>query len=359
MTSDLLRPALGLLLACTVFGADPASDDGRIRVKFRALALDEAILGAGYQVGRDFRPLDISSNCFTAEQSYVGLNPLQLLQKTEGLPEQAPETIAARTELTQAEQRIQALAKEIQSVEERLNPLTSEIRERGAKARSSLPAQIRQLETERDELSQRMNALSKAANAAREKIYNAPARPGKPETKQPKKPDDKPKPVVAKENDLPPHRPLADVKFPGDGRYLVLIQRTPTGNKASTIDDKEGAFPYGSMQFMNLAGVEVEVRFGNETLSLKPNAKGVLRPSAANNTYAEGEIFTKVDDQFLLGYSMRIFKEDNVRTLYFLMPGEPGSHGVRLKGIEERRQPEAAPTGPIGGGKTGQASPGL
>lgn len=356
MTSDLLRPALGLLLACAAFGADPASDDGRIRVRFRALAFDEAVLGAGYQVGRDFRPLDISSNCFTAEQSYVGLNPLQLVQKTEGLPEEAPETIAARTELTQTEQRIQALAKEIQSVEERLNPLTSEIRERGAKARSSLSGQIRQLETERDELNQRMNALSKAANAAREKINNAPARPGKPETKQPKTPEAKPKPAVAKESDLPPHRPLAEVKFPGDGRYLVLLQRTPTGTKASAIDDKEGAFPYGSMQFINLAGAEVEVRFGNETLALKPNGKGVLRPSVGNNTYAEGEIFTKVDDQFLLGYSMRIFQQEDVRTLYFLMPGEPGSHGVRLKGIEERRPPEEVPAA---GGKSGQASPGL
>jgi len=358
VTSDFIRPALGLLLACTALGADPASDDGRIRVKFRALSFDEAIIGAGYQAGRDFRPLDISSNCFTAEQSYVGLNPLKFLQKTDGLPEEAPETIAARTELTQTEQRIQALAKEIQAVEERLNPLTSEIRERGAKARSSLPGQIRQLEAELDELGQRMNALSKAANAAREKINNAPARPGKPETKQPKKPDAKPKPVIAKDNDLPPHRPLADVKFPGDGRYLVLLQRTPAGTKASAIDDKEGAFPYGSMQFVNLAGVELEVRFGSNTLALKPNGKGILRPSAGNNTYAEGEIFTKVDDQFLLGYSMRIFQQDDVRTLYFLMPGEPGSHGVRLKGIEERRPPEETPPGPTSG-KTGQAGGGL
>jgi hypothetical protein len=53
---------------------------------------------------------------------------------------------------------------------------------------------------------------------------------------------------------------------------------------------------------------------------------------------------------------MRIFQQDDVRTLYFLMPGEPGSHGVRLKGIEERRPPEEAPAG---GGKSGQASPGL
>jgi len=174
VTSDFIRPALGLLLACPALGADPASDDGRIRVKFRALSFDEAIIGAGYQAGRDFRPLDISSNCFTAEQSYVGLNPLKFLQKTDGLPEEAPETIAARTELTQTEQRIQALAKEIQAVEERLNPLTSAIRERGAKARSSLPGQIRQLEAALAELVHRMNALSHAATAARAQINQRP-----------------------------------------------------------------------------------------------------------------------------------------------------------------------------------------
>jgi len=52
--------------------------EARVRVKFRALSFDGPILGAAYLDGNDVRPLDLSADCFTAEQTYVGPNPLRL-----------------------------------------------------------------------------------------------------------------------------------------------------------------------------------------------------------------------------------------------------------------------------------------
>ena len=64
------RACLALLLT----GAHLLAQTGeaRVRVKFRALSFDGPILGAAYLDGKDVRPLDLSADCFTAEQTYVG-----------------------------------------------------------------------------------------------------------------------------------------------------------------------------------------------------------------------------------------------------------------------------------------------
>jgi len=347
-------PRLALLLLGATLAAQAADDASRVRVTFRALSFEGPILGAVYQEGKAFRSFDISSDCFTPEHGYVGPNPLRLDQKQLEEIEEAPETLAARTELNQAQLRIQALAKEMEPLQEQIAALGSDIRERGEKAKPSAPGQLRQLEAQLEELNRRMGALTKAAGQAREKVLNPPPRPARPEPKKPKKEDVAKKPPAPKPEDHANLRPLADVTFPGDGRYLLLILRGPAGSKVNVIDDKEGAFPFGSMQFINLAGVPVEIRFGSATLALKPNGKGVLRAGVANNSYADGEIHTQGDDGLQLGYSMRTFQQDDVRTLYFLMPGEPGSHGVRLKGVEERRMPDAPVKIPDAGTKPGK-----
>jgi hypothetical protein len=53
---------------------------------------------------------------------------------------------------------------------------------------------------------------------------------------------------------------------------------------------------------------------------------------------------------------MRIFQQDDVRTLYFLLPTEDGGHGVRLKGVEERRSNEPTPP-PVAGPGDKPAAP--
>lgn len=352
----MLRPCLALLLAVAALSAQSTDKPaGRVRVKFRALSFDGAILGAAYLEGKDVRPLDLSADFFTAEQSYVGPNPLQFVLRDQGAPTPDPAVAAAHQQLTQAQARMLALSQELETAQKRLGFLTADARERGGKARPGANGETGQLKAKIEQLTQEMNDLARAAAQHQEQVnHPAPTNPksaagkataGKPEAG---KADGKTRPADAPpgSSEPPRHKPLAAYTFTGDGRYLLLVNQTPNGVTINAIDDRDGAFPFGSMQFINLTGADLEVRFGAKTLALAPNAKGVLRPGGGHNTYAEGEIHTKAADGFHLGYSMRIFQQDDVRALYFLLPGEAGGHGVRLKGIEERQAPEPVAPAP-------------
>jgi hypothetical protein len=342
----MLRPCLTLLL--TVAGVAAQTTEapaGRVRVKFRVLSFEGAILGAGFLEGKEVRPLDLSADFFTAEQSYVGPNPLRLVLRDQTAPTPDPGVSAARQRLTHAQARMLALSQELETVQKRLGFLTADARERGGKSNPGAKAETGQLKAKVEQLTQEMNELTREAAQHQEQVnHPAPNNPPAADGKAPGK--TRPTTPAATPADRPAHQPLASYAFAGDGRYLLLLNRTPTGTTINAIDDREGAFPFGSMQFINLTGVELEVRFGAKTLALAPNGKGVLRPAGGHNTYAEGEVHTKAADGFHLGYSMRVFQQDDVRALYFLLPGEAGGHGVRLKGIEERQAPEPAPIAP-------------
>jgi len=335
------RACLALLLT----GAHLLAQTGeaRVRVKFRALSFDGPILGAAYLDGNDVRPLDLSADCFTAEQTYVGPNPLRLVLRDDAVPAPAAPVIRP------GEARMAALAQELESVQRRLATLTADARERGGQAQAGAASEIAQLKSRSQSLNAELTQLAQAsAQAAEPPPAPAPKSEATPKTRSAARgavpaPTAQPKPA------RPTHRPLAAFTFPGDGRLLLLVHRTDRGTTVNAIDDREGAFPFGSMQFINLTGGPVEVRFGAKTLTLAPKGKGTLRPGGGNNTYAEGEIHTRAEDgQMRLGYSMRIFQQDDVRTLYFLLPVEDGGHGVRLKGVEERRADDPVP--PVVGG---------
>ena len=347
----MLRPCLALLLAATSLlaqtGDTPAA---RVRVKFRALAFDEAILGAGFLEGKKARPLDLSADFFTAEQTYVGPNPLRFVLRDQAPPAVDPAVATAHRQLNHAQARMLTLSQELEAAQKRLGVLTADARERGGKPKPGADGEAGQLQAKIEGLTREMNALALTAAQAQEAVnHPAPAMKSANETKLGAPSKNKPAKVPAATSEAsarPAHRPLADFTFPGDGRYLLLLRRGPTGMTIDAIDDQEGSFPFGALQFINLSGVPVEVRFGARTLGLAPNAKGTLRPPGGHNTYVEGEIHTKAADGFHLGYSMRVFQQDDVRVLYFLLPGEAGGHGVRLKGIEERPAPAPATPGP-------------
>lgn len=342
----MLRPCLTLLLTVAGLAAQTTeAPAARVRVKFRVLSFEGAILGAGFLEGKDVRPLDLSADFFTAEQSYVGPNPLRFVLRDQTAPTPDPVVSAARQRLTHAQTRMLALSQELETTQKRLGLLTADARERGGQTNPGAKAEIGQLKAKVEQLTQEMNDLAREAAQHQEQVNhpsptNAPSTDGKASGKA--SPAAAPNPAP----DRPAHRPLASYTFAGDGRYLLLVNQTPTGATINAIDDREGAFPFGSMQFINLTGGELEVRFGAKTLALAPNGKGVMRPAGGHNTYAEGEIHTKAADGFHLGYSMRVFQQDDVRALYFLLPGEAGGHGVRLKGIEERQAAEPAPLAP-------------
>ncbi len=325
-------PRLNLLFALLLIGGDLFAQSGepRIRVQFRAFSFEGALLGMGYLDGKEVRPLDLSSDCFTAEQSYAGPNPLRLVlrEDADGLPAAAPAVAHP------APSRMVALSQELETVQRRLATLSADARERGGRGKAGAEKEISLLKARSETLNREMAELAQASSQPAAVSPTAPGSDTKPGARD----------GAAVRPARPPHRPLATFAFPGDGRFLLLVHQTTGGTTVNAIDDREGAFPYGSMQFVNLTAGPVEVRFGAKTLALAANAKGTLRPGGGNNTYAEGEIHTRGDDgQLRLGYSMRIFQQDDVRTLYFLLPTEDGGHGVRLKGVEERRAVEPTP----------------
>jgi len=341
------RSCLLLPLLFVGAGALGQSAEPRIRAQFRALSFDGAILGVGYLDGKDLRPLDLSADCFTAEQSYVGPNPLRLVRRDDagGLALTAPPP----TNPTQA--KIQALAQELERVQRRMATLTAGAREQGGRGKAGSAKEIGLLKARGEELNREMSALAQASTLPE------PPPTGGAEAKGRAKAGGNVAGAPPTKPERPPHQPFASFAFPGDGRYLLLVQQTAAGTTVNAIDDREGAFPFGTMQFVNLTAGPVEIRFGAKNLALAPKGKGTLRPGGGNNTYAEGEIHTRGDDgQFRLGYSMRIFQQDDVRTLYFLLPTEDGGHGVRLKGVEERRANEPTPP-PVAGPGAQPASP--
>ncbi|MEY2751888.1 MAG: hypothetical protein RLZZ550_1859 [Verrucomicrobiota bacterium] len=333
-------PRLYLLLASLFVVGDLCAQSGepRIRVQFRALSFEGALLGVGYLDGKEVRPLDLSSDCFTAEQSYAGPNPLRLVVREDaaGLPAAAPAVAHP------APSRMLALSQELETVQRRLATLSADARERGGRGKAGADKEIGLLKARSEALNQEMAALAQASTQPLPGNSAPPGAHAKPGAR------DGPAPAQAAVRPArPPHRPLASFAFPGDGRFLLLVHQTAGGTTVNAIDDREGAFPYGSMQFVNLTAGPVEVRFGAKTLALAAKAKGTLRPDAGNTRYAEGEIHARGDDgQLHLGYAMRVFQQDDVRTLYFLLPTEDGGHGVRLKGVEERRAVEPTPPPP-------------
>jgi len=153
MRSAVLTP---LLFAAALFAQ---SGEGRVRVKFRALSFDGPILGAGFLEGKDARPLDMSADCFTAEQSYVGPNPLHLVLFDDTAAGPAPEIVAPR-DATQA--RMQALAAELAEVQRRFSALTAQARERGGKAPPAT-GEVSQLKARMETLNREITELAAEA----------------------------------------------------------------------------------------------------------------------------------------------------------------------------------------------------
>ncbi len=324
-----------LLVIIAPLLAEQPNNDGRIRVKFRALSFQDSIEGFGYLDGNDFHSLSLRSTRFTAEQTYVGSNPLRLAIIPPPKKEIPPEVAAAQVQLVQAKAAIGALTREMLDVQARLSPLTIELVERGQKAPSGTQIEVRSLQNRFDELNHKLAKLHEFAEVTQKFVDNPPQQVKKIKPAKDEKKDSPPK--APERGQL---TPLADVKFPGSGRYLLLVRRTEQGAQVSVLDDKPGAFPFGSLQFINLSGKPVAVRIGAEQIPLKPGAKGILNPSVANHSYVDGEIYLQQDTEPMLCQTLRVFKDDTVRGLYFIMPRPEETPGLDLKVVEQSRTPQ-------------------
>ena len=347
---------------------DPAAK--KVDVKFRALSFDAPIMGSGFLDGRETKPLDISNRFLTGEQTYRGLATIEFVM-VDDLEKKAPEVpveiIAARGRRSAALERARKASEEYARLSKLAGLAKSGSRE--GRAGKISPAELAEAEAAQaklSELSKTMTEANKEADDAQTEVNNrqrdhqqalsdakaAKAGKGKATTPAPTKAAGADKGKDPKAPYVPP-TPIASYTFPGDGKYILLFAAAEKGKRIMAIEDKEGSFPFGSYLYVNLTGVPVEVRYNGKASAIPPNGRAVINAPVANDTYAQGEIWTHGEDGYQLGYIARTFQQDDVRTIFFLLASEGGGHAVNIKGIEERKQPDPVPDPNAGAAKGG------
>lgn len=157
-------------------------------------------------------------------------------------------------------------------------------------------------------------------------------------------------------------QPLATTRIADGARLILLLAPDDKGGqRIIQVDDAPGAFPYGTVRFFNLTGRELGLRAGERSLGIAAGAEAVVRPKPDARGYAMLQLLTRKDGEWGVGYNLRIFAQEDVRTIYFVLPGPADSHAVGLKGVEERKseeppatvvpasRPGATPARPAGG----------
>jgi hypothetical protein len=140
-------------------------------------------------------------------------------------------------------------------------------------------------------------------------------------------------------------QPLASTRLT-EGAQLILLL-TPDGNggqKVLQLNDTPGTFPFGTVRLFNLTGRPLGLRHLGEAKIIAAGDELVVRPTPDARGYATFELLTQMANEWGRAYSLRLFPQKDVRTIYFVLPGPPDSHAVGLKGVEERRQPDASPS---------------
>jgi len=329
------RAFLCLPLLATCLLAQNA-DKPRVTIRFRALAFDEAIPSASYLEGEALRRINIPNNAFTPEISYKGTNTLRFItidEETLNPRPLSPEMTAAIQRLRRAQAVTLQASEEFAQITRLLDNLNFQFTEHARKPSAGDQAQIEALNGRLRELSGILTAASKETEEANLLILRLEAAP-RPEPKEDKKKSGKtPKPTST---------PTAEYTFQKDGSYLLLFSSGGNGHQILALDDTEGTFPYGSLQFINLTGKDVELRYPERKVTLRANARNVVKNPASDHQYALAEIHTKADDGYDLGHVYRSLQQPNLRSLVFLLPIPDEPHAIRSKTIEDRRPAEAA-----------------
>jgi hypothetical protein len=366
-----MKPLFSLLallaLASPTFAQ---SADGRtVRIQFRALSFDEPILGATFLEGKKSTRVDISPDMFTQEQTYTGPATLNFYRITlkEVKEEETAEVAQTNAHVAGLSGKARQLNAALSKLQAEANAMTVRGGENGGGKMSQYDQQkLAEIHHQMDDLSKQISAvesdLAKAQQVLANHIQNAQA--AKADADKKKKED------AAKGKAAPaaPKKPeavesavqIASCSFTESGRYLLLFFKDGEKHRVLVLDDKDNAFPYGSIQYVNLTRKPIQVRYGAKVSEIAANGRAVIPSPAPNETYARGEILTPGDDGYQVGFAARTFQQQDVRTLFFVSPVETeGSHLVQLKGIEERRPPpEAQPDPAANAGKNGKAPAG-
>jgi len=329
------RAILCLPLLATCLLAQNA-DKPRVTIRFRALAFEEAIPSASYLEGEALRRLNIPNNAFSPEVTYKGTNTLRFItidEETLNPRPLSPEMTAAIQRLRRAQAVTLQASEEFAQITRLLDNLNFQFTEHARNPSAGDQAQIEALNGRLRELSGILTAASKETEEANLLILRLESAP-KEQSKEPKKKGGKaPRPTST---------PTAEYTFQKDGNYLLLFSSGGNGHQILAMDDSEGAFPYGSFQFINVTGKDVELRYPDRKVTLRSNARTVVKNPAADHQYALAEIHTKADDGYDLGHVYRALQQPLLRALVFLLPIPDEPHAIRSKTIEDRRPAEAA-----------------
>ena len=365
-----LYSLLALLALAIPSHAQTDSGDGRkVRIQFRALSFDEPILGAAYMEGVKISRLDISPDMFSQEQLYVGPRTLNFYKITlkevmEAIPEGVAQSNAHITILTA---KIKPLSVLLAKLQAEANAMTVSGGEQGGgKLSKQDQDKLTQVNQEIDSVSKQLRALEAEVTKEQEKItthiQNAQAELAEAEKMKKAAAKTKRKVEAAITTPMKPEPvevpvQIAACSFADSGKYLLLFFKDGEKRRVLVMDDKENAFPYGSIQYINLTRKSIQIRYGDKITEVPSNGRKVIPSPAPNETYARGEILTPGEDGYQLGFATRTFQQQDVRTLFFVTPVETeGSHIVRVKGIEERKQPDPVADPNAGAANGGKAA---
>ena len=326
---------LALLLVAGELAAQ-AVDNAKVSIRFQALAFDDAIPGASYLEGETLRQVDIPSNAFTKEITYKGPQTIRFVtidEETLNPQPLSPDMTAAIQRLRRAQAVTLQASNEFSQISQLLKTLNIQATERAARPSSGERAQIDALNERLSELSVILAAASNETEEANLLILRLESAPKVPSQVVDKK-------VIKTTKQI--STPTAECTFAKDGKYVLLFSSGGNGHQILALDDADGIFPYGSYQFINLTGKDVELRYPERKVALRANARTIVKNPASDHQYALAEIHTKGDEGYVLGHGYRSLQQPNVRSLVFLLPVPDEPHAIRCKTIEDRRPAEAS-----------------
>ena len=366
-----MKSNFGLLLALTLIAPGFAAEKPpvEVTVKLRALSLDGPILGHGYRKDGKVSPLVIAPDFFTQEFTYHGNPHFELLPLTAtvnpediakllarhptGKPSDlsikspfAPHTIAKpdgpKKSLLEVGPDPRKSADPRKSTDPRasadptktLDPIRS-----GDPLKSADPTKsadpVRSTDPIRSGDSLKSNTPEKTTDVQKtlspdEKRKKRQAVFVPVSVEPPKKPD------KDKEN-----KPIAWIDLPttpGPHHLILLVNPGDPKGGILAIDDAPGTFQYGTIRFYNLCPHPVEIQIPGSRTKIGSKGSTVVRPNAPDGTYFEGAIHSRsaIDDQESLSYSFRYFQQNDLRTLYFIIPSPESEGQVIIKGVEDR-----------------------
>lgn len=331
---------LVFILSINALFATQSTDkgDAKFSVRFKTLSFNEDFNDIYYFEGKEVKSVNINQISFSPEVFYSGKPELEFIRLA--IEKSSP----SEGEMIQKNQndslkKLEVVGDEINKVSIQLKNIYDLIASQDREPNSSEKITISDLNNTLQELAIKMKKAELDVAESNARHFASINRP------EPTKVDSKT--LESKKNppsSAPKYEPFAKFPIPSSGgSYILIFNKTPNGVTISPINDAPGVFPFGSYQFFNLAGTPVELRFGSKVISLSPNGRTVFKPEIANGEYLEGEFWTKVDDEFKLGYKFRNLHISRVRTLAFIMPTAPGQSALNLKIAEERGQVESPP----------------